>query len=206
MTVAEPSLTQRQFRLPRGVFGRLAGWYMARENRHLNEMAIEWLDVRSNDDVLEIGFGPGHGLELLITTTPARTVTGLDPSSEMADQALARNYDAVQASRLRVLVGVVEAMPFADGQFSRVVAVSNFHVWPSRAQGLDEIRRVLRPRGKLVLALRRAMKSPWPWSSPGLSPEMLRKDQHLLESRGFQDVLLATRKRRRSNCCLVAIR
>jgi SAM-dependent methyltransferase len=97
-------------------------------------------------------------------------------------------------------------MPFAEGQFSRVLAVSNFHVWPSRTAGLREIRRVLRPGGKLVICLRRALEHPRPWSSPGLSLPALQDDRQLLESEGFGEVLLATRKHRRRSCCLVASR
>lgn len=206
MAIATPSIAQQQFRLPRGLLGRLAGWYMSRENRHLNQMAIEWLDVRAEDDVLEIGFGPGLGLELLLKSTPARTVTGLDPSGEMTEQALARNRESADANRLWLVVGAVEAMPFADGQFSRVVAVSNFHVWPSRSAGLDEIRRVLRASGRLVICLRRKLEHPWPWSSPGVSTDVLRQDQELIESHGFCNVQLATRKHRRRSVCLVATR
>jgi SAM-dependent methyltransferase len=205
-SLVTPSLAQQQFRLPRGIFGRLAGWYMSRENRHMNKMAVDWLDVQAGDDVLEIGFGPGHGLELILKTTPARSVFGLDPSSEMAEQALARNQTAADAGRLRLFVGAVETMPFADAQFSRVVAISNFHVWPSREKGLREIYRVLRPEGKLVICLRRALENPWPWSSPGLSPEALRNDQALLETHGFHHVQFATRKQRRRNCCLMGTR
>jgi SAM-dependent methyltransferase len=204
MTTATRSPAQRQFRLPHGFVGRLAGWYMSRENRRMNQMAIEWLDVQADDDVLEIGFGPGHGLELLLTTTPAHAVWGLDPSAEMAEQALSRNRAAAEANRLWVVVGAVEAMPFSERQFSRVVAVSNFHVWPSRSAGLNEIRRVLRPGGRLVICLRRALDDPWPWSSPGLPLDTLHADQELLESHGFRDVQLATRKHRRRSCCLVA--
>jgi ubiquinone/menaquinone biosynthesis C-methylase UbiE len=179
---------------------------MAYENRHMNQMAIEWLDVRPDDDVLEIGFGPGHGLELLLTSTRAQTVSGIDPSLEMAEQALSRNRAAAETGRLRLVAGTVESLPFADGKFSRVVAVSNFHVWASRSAGLREIHRVLRTGGKLVICLRRASENPWPWSSPGLSLSTLREDQSLLESRGFRDVQFATRKHRRRSTCLVATR
>jgi len=206
MTTVSPSPAQRQFRLSRGLAGRFAGWYMSRENRHLNQMAVEWLEVQAEDNVLEIGFGPGHGLELLLATTPAHTVWGLDPSAEMAEQALSRNRAAVKANRLRIVAGDVQAMPFSDQQFSRIVAVSNFHVWPCRSAGLKEIRRTLCPGGRLVIGLRRALNDPWPWSSPGLSLEALRADQELLKSHGYRDVQLATRKYRRRSCCLVATR
>ena len=165
----------------------------------MNQMAMEWLDVHTVDDVLEIGFGPGHGLELLLASTQAQIVAGIDPSPEMAQQALSRNRAATESGRLRLVVGTVEALPFADGQFSRIVTVSNFHVWPSRSAGLREVRRVLRAGGKLVICLRRAIEDPWPWSSPGLSLSTLREDHALLESLGFRNVQLATRKHRRKS-------
>lgn len=198
------SLAQRQFRLPRGLFGRLAGWYMAGENRRLNQMAVDWLDVAAGDDVLEIGFGPGHAIELLCAQTAAGTVTGIDPSAEMVDQAVARNQAAIDAGRTRLLLGDVVRLPIADQAFNRVVAVSNFHIWPSRADGLSEVFRVLRRGGRLVLAVRRALKRPWPWSSPGVSLAQLDRDQALLRKTGFSQVHLATRKQGRRNVCLVA--
>jgi ubiquinone/menaquinone biosynthesis C-methylase UbiE len=200
----DASLMQRQFRQPAGPLGRVVGWVIARENRRMNRMAVEWLDVHAGDDVLEIGFGPGHGIELLVKRTAARSIVGIDPSPVMIEQAVARNREAVAAGQVQLVLGDVDAMPFADGQFSRVVAVSNFHVWPSRREGVAEIRRVLREDGMLVLCLRRAKKSPWPWTSPGVSLEQLHQDQKLLEEVGFRRVHLATRKLGRRIQCLLA--
>jgi len=199
-----PSVAQRQFRLPHGLFGRLAGWYMSHENQRLNAMAIDWLDVQPGDDVLEVGSGPGHALELLVERTAARTVTGLDPSPEMIEQATARNRQAAEAGRVILAMGAAESLPFADGQFSRVLAVSNFHVWQNQLAGLREVRRVLREGGRLVICVRRAVKSPWPWTSPGVSRSQLDKDQQQLEAAGFRHVQLATRSKGRKLVCLVA--
>jgi ubiquinone/menaquinone biosynthesis C-methylase UbiE len=204
MTAATQSLPQQQFSLPTGWLGRIAGWFMAAENRRMNQMAIEWLDVGPQDDVLEVGFGPGHAIELLATNTKARSICGVDPSPVMVRQAIARNQEAVDAGRVRLTVGNVESLPFRDGQFTRVVAVSNFHVWESCSRGLAEIERVLAEGGLLVISQRLKLDSPWPWSSPGVSVHRVREDQRLLEIQGFRRVQIATRKSRRTNVCLVA--
>jgi len=201
---ATPSLAQRQFRLPHGLVGRLAGWFMARENRRLNRMAIDWLEVEPDDDVLEIGFGPGHGIALLAEQTAARSIAGVDPSAEMVHQASARNQTAVAAGRVSLVLGTVAALPFPDASFSRVVVVSNFHIWPSRADGVQEIYRVLAAGGRFVICVRLALREPWPWSSPGVSTEQLHRDEALLRKQGFSHVQRATRKHRRRSVCLVA--
>jgi hypothetical protein len=50
-----------QFVQPRGFAGRLVGWEMAmrRSNRKRNLWAVDLLEVRPTDCVLEIGFDPG---------------------------------------------------------------------------------------------------------------------------------------------------
>jgi SAM-dependent methyltransferase len=50
-----------------------------------------------------------------------------------------------------ILTGDVEALPFKDEQFDIVVSSSSFHFWRQRELALHEIRRVLRPNGRLVV-------------------------------------------------------
>jgi 16S rRNA A1518/A1519 N6-dimethyltransferase RsmA/KsgA/DIM1 with predicted DNA glycosylase/AP lyase activity len=52
-------LLMRMFGRPKGVLGRLGGVIMARVNRDAAAQVIEVLDVRPDDKVLEVGFGPG---------------------------------------------------------------------------------------------------------------------------------------------------
>jgi hypothetical protein len=59
------SVLLRAFGRPKGILGRLGGIIMARTNRDMAARTIELLDVQPNDRVLEIGFGPGVGIELL---------------------------------------------------------------------------------------------------------------------------------------------
>lgn len=179
---------------------------MARENRRMNRLTVGLLRVDKGDDVLEIGFGPGHAIELLVTRTAARTIAGIDVSDVMVQQALSRNEPAVTAGRVVLLQGEVHALPFADGQFSKVFAVSNFRIWPQRGAALDEIRRVLRPGGTLVLSLRHAEAKPHWWSSPGLTPAQLADDIRLIGQHGFSNVRMEKSRFVHRTVCIVADR
>jgi SAM-dependent methyltransferase len=53
--------------------------------------------------------------------------------------------------RVRLLVGDAEALPFPPGSFDVVVSASSFHYWPAPLRGLEELRRVLRPGGHLII-------------------------------------------------------
>jgi SAM-dependent methyltransferase len=51
------------------------------------------------------------------------------------------------ADRVEFRAGDVASLPFADSDFDAVVSTFSLHHWPSPAEGLAEIYRVLRPGG-----------------------------------------------------------
>ena len=63
-----------QFALPRGPLGVVAGWALAWHNQQANRQCIDALELGSHTAprVLEIGFGPGWGLEQLAVGTQPR--------------------------------------------------------------------------------------------------------------------------------------
>jgi ubiquinone/menaquinone biosynthesis C-methylase UbiE len=96
--------------------------------------------------VLEIGFGPGHLQQLLVTKGCA--AYGLDESPQMAKLTSRRLYQ--RRYPIRLARGYAQNIPFPDGSFDNVVAT-----FPSEyifdLQTLREIRRVLVADGKLVI-------------------------------------------------------
>jgi ubiquinone/menaquinone biosynthesis C-methylase UbiE len=146
-------LFQDQFGNPQGLGGRLAGWLMALTNRDLNTWAVDQLTVRPGDHVLEIGFGPGLAIQALARRARHGMIEGVDISPLMVEQAIHRNAAMVKAGRVRLQVGAVSALPFADSCFERVLAVNNVQFWPSLGDDLREVARVLRPGGTLAIVL-----------------------------------------------------
>src|SRR5262249_35267131 len=160
--------------------------------------------ARSTDDVLEIGFGPGQAIELLAKRSAARFIAGVDPSEVMLAQAAQRNRESIEAKRVELVQATVESLPFDDRRFSKRLAGSNFHVWHSCDAGLDEVYRVLRPGGMLLLGMRRCARRPHFWTSPGVSTREIESDRRLLAARGFQRVRVVDRRLGRRVAFLIA--
>ena len=103
--------------------------------------------------VLDVACGTGALTSLLAACVgPSGHVTGLDLDAGML--AVARslsdtpNLDWSEASAL--------AMPFADGTFDLVTCQQGLQSFPDRAAGMAEMRRVLKPGGRLALSCWRA--------------------------------------------------
>jgi ubiquinone/menaquinone biosynthesis C-methylase UbiE len=144
-------LLMRMFGRPKGFMGRLGGVIMARVNRDAAAQVIKLLDVRLEDKVLEVGFGPGVAVQLLLQRVTSGWVAGIDQSREMVRQAAARNAKTLRNRRADLRYGSVEKLPFADETFDKALAINSMQVWPDASRGLREIRRVLKPGGSVAL-------------------------------------------------------
>ena len=99
--------------------------------------------------VLDIGTGPGVLLVELARLRPDLTLAGLDLSADMVSAA--RRNLARHGDRATVEVGDVAALPYEDGSVAAVVSTMSQHHWPDRAAGFRELRRVLRPGGRVLV-------------------------------------------------------
>ncbi|HEX7044598.1 MAG TPA: methyltransferase domain-containing protein [Burkholderiales bacterium] len=148
-------LRRRLFGRPQGLLGKLGGAIMARVNRGAAERAVALLAPQPGDAVLEIGFGPGVGIEVLVRAASAGRVAGVDPSFEMLEQARSRNAEAIGRGQVDLRLGSVERLPFDDETFDAAMSINSMPMWPDALQGLREICRVLRPGGRVVLGFTR---------------------------------------------------
>ncbi len=112
---------------------------------HLHRYAIA-RDLAHGKDVLDIACGEGYGSELLATV--ARTVTGVDISEEKIAHA-ARKY---VRPNIAFAVGSGACIPLADASVDLVVSFETIEHHDRHLEMMQEIRRVLRPAGVLIIS------------------------------------------------------
>ena len=97
--------------------------------------------------VLEIGVGSGLNLPFYDRSVQ---VTGLDPSVEL--QSYARDVASRQGVDVEFLSEGGEEIPADDNSFDSVVMTWTLCTIPDPVAAMQEIRRVLKPEGKIILA------------------------------------------------------
>lgn len=142
-----------QFGAPHGVRGWLAAKLIGRLTAEANRWMIECLDVRSDDRVLDVGCGPGHGVALVADVATQGFVVGVDSSPTMVRQARGRNRAALREGRVEVARADAARLPFPGGHFGKAWSLNSMQFWPAPGTGLREMRRVLAPGGRVAIAL-----------------------------------------------------
>ncbi|NNG16684.1 MAG: methyltransferase domain-containing protein [Gemmatimonadales bacterium] len=142
---ADPAAFQAKFDR---VYTRIGGLY---------DLAVKLLPVWRNwirhalphitgGRVLEVSFGTGY----LLAQYAGRFEThGLELNARMV--TIAKRNLQVRHQSAELLRGTVEDLPYRDAFFDTVVSTMAFSGYPDGARAMSELRRVLRPGGRLVL-------------------------------------------------------
>ncbi|GAA0221273.1 class I SAM-dependent methyltransferase [Cryptosporangium japonicum] len=106
-----------------------------------------WICAQASGATLEVAIGTG--LNLPHYPADAR-LTGVEWSPQMLEQARRR---AVRLGRkIDLTIGDAQALRFADDEFDTVVCTFSLCAIPDERRAVDEMVRVLRPGGLLLLA------------------------------------------------------
>lgn len=110
---------------------------------------VKFAGIAAGENVLDVGTGTG-----VVAVTAARTgahVTGLDLTPELLDQAR-ENARIAQTEHIVWTEGDAENLPYPDASFDVVVSQFGHIFAPSPELAVKEMRRVLRPGGRIAFA------------------------------------------------------
>jgi ubiquinone/menaquinone biosynthesis C-methylase UbiE len=132
------------------MLGRVGGRLMSLD-RDLPAWVLDLLEIEPSDVVLEVGSGPGVGLELAAARAHEGRLVGVDPSQTMLEIARRRNRGEIEAGRVELRRGIVDRLPFDDATFDKAMTMNSLHLRPDVVAGLKEVRRKAskgRPHGR----------------------------------------------------------
>jgi SAM-dependent methyltransferase len=135
------------------IFGDVIALAASYTPARVTSAAIERLDLRRDDVALELGCGSGRLLAQVAARAHRGFVSGIDPSPLMVRHARFRNRRLIERGRAEIEVGATTDLSrFERGRFQKVYGLHVVYFWEKPERDLAEIRRVLAPGGRLLLA------------------------------------------------------
>ena len=136
---------------PEGEAGRAMLARMNESHARLVDWGLAQIDLRAGDTVLDIGCGGGNTLARMAERVTEGHLVGIDYAATSVEASRTFNAALVEAGRMEILHGSVEALPFADAHFDEVVTVESFYFWPNPEGSLKEVARVVKEGGTFLL-------------------------------------------------------
>ncbi len=170
------------------------------------QAAIVQLGLSAGHSVFDVGAGCG-GAALAMAEQGLR-VTAVDASGRMVERIKARATERGVSIDARVMDG--QALQLADASFDAALSVLGIILFPNAERGLAEMRRVVRPGGRvsvvtwtqpqsydLAAELRAASQAVWPEQPPASLPAQLRYREEtdfraLFKAAGLADPAIVT--------------
>ncbi len=187
----EQSLKQlaAQLRQPTGEAGIKTGEWMNRGNVHINLDTLEILNATEADNILEIGMGNGFFVNKILQNHSGIKYTGVDFSDVMIVEAERTNVAWIKNGQAKFALANVASLPFEDASFNKIFTINTIYFWDDAIKILAEIKRVLLPKGKLIITLRpKHLMKNYPFTKYGFNFFAKEDVEQLLTKNGFSIV------------------
>ncbi|MGG1247287.1 class I SAM-dependent methyltransferase [Bacillus spizizenii] len=176
------NMLSKKFSKPKGVFGMIAGYIMAAENKTLNQWTIDLLGITRGDNILEVGFGPGYCMEQMLKREKDIHLHGIDVSETMLKLAARR----VKSKEVRLIQGSVETFPLIASFYDKVISVNNYTIWNDKEKGMKQIYQALKPGGKAAITMQPREADASPEKTKSFRKQMIAD----FKAAGFEDIEL----------------
>ncbi|KRZ22800.1 Methionine--tRNA ligase, mitochondrial [Trichinella pseudospiralis] len=174
------------------MLGRLASVMYFRKFKEISSNVINILNPSADDRILEVGFGLGYGL--LEACKKVENGKGIVFGSERSQYMVkrARKVFALEIhyGKLEVNLSLASHLPYLNNSIDCIFHNDCFYYWPSVKNALLELKRVLKPGGRMLTSM--SIERVKEWNSRGLLQSSYCLDPLdyilYLESAGFVDI------------------
>lgn len=141
----------KQLQYPKGFFGKLLFAWMTPKTIAHARWTIDLLEIQPEDKIIEIGFGNGANIKLLLQKAIRGSVTGAEISKTAIEMASKKNAKAISEGRVKLHLAQGNAIPSENNVFDKACSVATAYVIEDPGAVFKEMFRVLKPKGRAAI-------------------------------------------------------
>ncbi len=141
----------KQLRKPSGFLGKIVAKMMEFRNRHSYNEIIRRLAPLKGEHILEIGYGPGQGINQIAGSFPDCLISGIDFSDLMYAKASARNKKFIEKGIVQLAHGNVLTRDPGAEKFDKIFCVNVIYFWNDLDLAFAKIFNMLGDKGVFLV-------------------------------------------------------
>ncbi len=139
-------IIEKQFRQPEGIIGRIISFLMRKNNSNAYDRIINKLDIKDNENIFEIGYGHGYGVERILSKNNC-FVSGIDFSELMNKEALERNNKNIDNGKAKLYYGDFLKYEIDSNLYDKIFFMNVIYFWDNLEIAFSKIRIGLKEKG-----------------------------------------------------------
>jgi ubiquinone/menaquinone biosynthesis C-methylase UbiE len=117
----------------------------------VTDWGLKHVLIEKHFTILDVGCGGGRTIQKLAAMATEGMLWGVDYAEGSVAASRAINRQLIEAGRVEIRRASVSQLPFPDDTFDLVTAVETQYYWPNLVKDMQEILRVLKPGGTLII-------------------------------------------------------
>jgi ubiquinone/menaquinone biosynthesis C-methylase UbiE len=136
-----------KFKKPTGLLGVWAANLMIKSNQKNYDRLIKDLDIQPHNKLLEIGYGPGIGIQMVAKRCPTCTIHGIDFSRLMYKRAVNFNKQYIDSGRVQLHYGDFLKTSVLDDDYDQVFCLNVVYFWDELNSPFKKVSSLLKKGG-----------------------------------------------------------
>jgi len=136
-----------QFKKPGGLFGNFYSNIMEKGNRRNYVVLINDFNIQPYDKILEIGYGPGIGIRLILEKCNVCLIHGIDFSKLMYRKASELNSKSILDKKVELFLGDFLSFAFEPNFYDKVFCLNVIYFWDNLEVPFQKIKSALKSGG-----------------------------------------------------------
>lgn len=122
-------------------------------SKEMRRKVVEMAELQKDSLVVEVGSGTGFTTEEIVKIVPPENVFCVDLTPEQIKKAKKK-------LKVNFFIGDAENLPFKDKIFDSAISAGSIEYWPNPQKGIEEMARVTKKGGKVVVLAPREPENP----------------------------------------------
>jgi len=139
-----------KFGNPTGFRGKILVKQMNIWHKEQFNAVLENINLKSNESILEIGFGSGYLINKLFKQNIPIKIYGVDISKDMVNEAKAKNKKEFENGDLKLFQEDIAKTSFDENFFDKIYTINTLYFWDDIHTCFSEIKRILKPKGIFI--------------------------------------------------------